>query len=291
MKRVLLVGVVDSSIQNILNELQLHFQVQISAPVYHNVNGMVRITTPDMVVIYQSRLDDIPPEIVTKLGSDFPNLPIMIVCATEEYGFFKPYCETGQFHFLFKPFTKTKLSMKCKQIFGEDVCVVDSGEGTEDAFLNKLSKMVGDETIMDSSQDEKSEEKKGTKLARILAIDDSPLILRSFKVMLEEQFEIRLAFSGEKGLWMIHDFDPDIIFLDYEMPKMNGVELFRHLKRIVNMREVPVVFLTGIAEKEKIIQVLAEHPAGYLLKPVDKNKLLDTIERILHVKVERDEEE
>lgn len=96
--------------------------------------------------------------------------------------------------------------------------------------------------------------------------------------MLEKRYEIRLSFSGDKALEMIPVFRPDIIFLDYEMPGLNGMTVFMIMKKNPKTADIPVIFLTGVAEKERILQVLKHHPAGYLLKPLDETKLIEAIE-------------
>lgn len=73
----------------------------------------------------------------------------------------------------------------------------------------------------------------------------------------------------------------NLIILDYEMSVVNGADVFKHLKGIKNAHDTPVVFLTGVADTGRIMEVMALQPAGYLLKPVDMEKLRETIQKIL----------
>ncbi len=82
--------------------------------------------------------------------------------------------------------------------------------------------------------------------------------------------------SGMKRVLVV-----DVILLDYEMPGMDGKETFERILADKEMCNIPVIFLTGVAVKEHISAVLKLKPAGYLLKPADKEKLIATIESVV----------
>ena len=69
----------------------------------------------------------------------------------------------------------------------------------------------------------------------------------------------------------------DLVILDYEMPIETGAEVFRRIKRNPKISHIPVCFLTGISEREKIMEVMALKPHGYLLKPIDMDMLSATV--------------
>lgn len=75
---------------------------------------------------------------------------------------------------------------------------------------------------------------------------------------------------------------PDLIFLDYEMPVEKGPEVFRKIKKLESAKDIPVVFLTGVADREKITEVLSLKPNGYLLKPINMERVNDTIKSLLN---------
>lgn len=95
--------------------------------------------------------------------------------------------------------------------------------------------------------------------------------------------KVFLATSGEQALKCIPKESPDLILLDYEMPEMNGKEVFEKIKADAYSKEIPVIFLTGVADKEHIYAVLQLNPAGYFLKPPNRSKLLEAIEGILSI--------
>lgn len=126
---------------------------------------------------------------------------------------------------------------------------------------------------------------------KILVVDDTSMTLRNIKSILDRKYEVFLATSGPQGLRFIHEKEPDLVLLDYQMPEMSGKEVFETMQADENMKDIPVVFLTGVDDKKTIMSVLQLKPAGYLLKPVDENKLLDTLEQILEPAGETDESE
>ena len=74
---------------------------------------------------------------------------------------------------------------------------------------------------------------------------------------------------------------PDLILLDYDMPGWNGKVTFEKIREIPEYVDIPIVFLTGMADKEHITAVLHLNPAGYILKPISSDKLLSTIESVI----------
>ena len=112
----------------------------------------------------------------------------------------------------------------------------------------------------------------------IMVIDDNAMTLRSMKGLLEDEFNVIIANSGPKAFKMMERQLPDLILLDYEMPEMDGRAVMQKLRMDENLFHIPVIFLTGVNDREHISAALALRPAGYLLKPVAKARLLATIE-------------
>ena len=115
---------------------------------------------------------------------------------------------------------------------------------------------------------------------RILIIDDSTVMLKSIKAHLEDEYEVATAISGKVALKFLEKKKVDLILLDYEMPEWDGKKTLQEIRNDEEIKDIPVVFLTGVADKEHIAAVLGLRPEGYLLKPVDPAKLIDTIEKV-----------
>ena len=117
--------------------------------------------------------------------------------------------------------------------------------------------------------------------ATILIVDDNAMTLRSMKSILEDEYNIILANSGEKAFKQISRCTPHLILLDYAMPGMTGPDVMRRLKDNPMTASIPVIFLSGVNDKDQIKSALALEPYGYLLKPVSKAKLTSTISEVL----------
>ena len=113
--------------------------------------------------------------------------------------------------------------------------------------------------------------------SKVMVVDDDAGTLRNIKSLLEDMYDVVLANSGRKALEIIAIENPDIILLDYEMPLMKGPETMRHIREKRGFENIPIVFLTGVNDRAQITSALAMKPAGYLLKPVNKDKLLNTV--------------
>ena len=101
------------------------------------------------------------------------------------------------------------------------------------------------------------------------------------KAMLEKTYDVSVATSGKMAITQAKKKRPDLILLDYEMPEMNGKQVLQKLRDQEEYADIPVVFLTSMDTREIVIQLLALQPAGYILKPVDSQMLVERIEDII----------
>lgn len=115
----------------------------------------------------------------------------------------------------------------------------------------------------------------------VLIIDDDAGMLKLIKSHLHENYDVATAISGKIAHKFLETKKTDLILLDYEMPVENGLEVLTKIRSNPELASIPVLFLTGINDKEKIQQAMMLKPQGYLLKPIDKDKLLGTIEMFI----------
>ena len=118
-------------------------------------------------------------------------------------------------------------------------------------------------------------------MKRILIVDDSPMNLRGIKSMIDKEYETLVALSGAQALQTLKNEPVDLILMDYEMPEMNGTETVDKIRSIEDTKDIPVIFLTGMNKMEYVSSALKLNPKGYLLKPVQKERLLSTIGEVL----------
>ncbi len=113
--------------------------------------------------------------------------------------------------------------------------------------------------------------------ANILVIDDDKNILRLIKSACSEFFNITTMLNADLIDKYFESKTVDLILLDYEMPGENGPQVFQRLRKIPNAARVPIVFLTGVSDRQKIQEVLSLKPQGYVLKPINMEKLFASI--------------
>ncbi len=126
---------------------------------------------------------------------------------------------------------------------------------------------------------------------KVLVVDDDPDVRLFTQTVLEENgYTPVLAKNGEEGEAAVRKDKPDLIVLDVLMPKESGIRLYRNMKTDKKFKNIPIVMLSGIAEKSflRSQKVLTEFggdpvpdPEAYLEKPVDGEVLADTIKKIL----------
>ncbi len=111
----------------------------------------------------------------------------------------------------------------------------------------------------------------------ILVVDDNAMMLKMLKEHLHDKYDVATAASGRVALKFLERKTTDLILLDYEMPEESGPVVLEKLRASEQTKDIPVIFLTGVTDTKKIKEALSMKPQNYLLKPVDREKLLDTI--------------
>ncbi len=107
---------------------------------------------------------------------------------------------------------------------------------------------------------------------RILLIDDEPAQIISLKSFLKRRdYTVLTANSGTEGLQIVKEGNIDLIFTDFRMPDMTGLEVVKAVKAF--NPEIPVVVITAFSQTEDAVQVMKEGAYDYLSKPVDLDEL------------------
>lgn len=117
---------------------------------------------------------------------------------------------------------------------------------------------------------------------RVLLVDDDPVIVRLLQVNFRlEGFEIESASSGEAALQRIAESLPDVIVLDVMMPGIDGWAVYAKIKQDPVAKDVPVVFLSALAQDEDLRHGYALGVDEYVTKPFDPAQLLEIVRRTL----------
>lgn len=111
-----------------------------------------------------------------------------------------------------------------------------------------------------------------------LIVDDEPLAREKIRRLLRSEPDVEIvgeAVSGEEAARLIENLKPDLVFLDIQMPEMNGFEV---LKTVKNERMPVVIFVT--AYDKYAIKAFEVHALDYLLKPFDRERLQTAVRRV-----------
>ena len=111
-----------------------------------------------------------------------------------------------------------------------------------------------------------------------LVVDDSPETLRLLTDALDGAgMTVMVALDGAAAMRIVDQITPDIVLLDAVMPGMDGFETCRRLKRDAGVANVPVIFMTGLAETEHIVRGLEAGGVDYVTKPIVIEEMLARI--------------
>lgn len=117
---------------------------------------------------------------------------------------------------------------------------------------------------------------------KILVVDDDSDAMEFLaKGLLRNGYEVVSACDGEEALVKIKTDDPDVILLDLVMPKLNGVEVLREVRRKFNDKWRPVIIVSAKTELESFKQCYGLDADHYLTKPCNMDNILRGIETMI----------
>jgi class 3 adenylate cyclase/CheY-like chemotaxis protein len=124
-----------------------------------------------------------------------------------------------------------------------------------------------------------------TASARILVVDDDPASRRLLEVRLRSLAgHLRVARDGQEALQVVDAFRPDVILLDYMMPKVSGIEVIRRLKEDERFKSIPVILITARGSQQDKVTGLNAGADDYVVKPFEPFELLARVRSMLRIK-------
>jgi CheY-like chemotaxis protein len=121
---------------------------------------------------------------------------------------------------------------------------------------------------------------------KILIADDESIVIDALKFIIENNFPekcvIECANTGRKVIETAEYFRPDIVFMDIQMPEMNGLDATRAIRSLENpwAASIPIVAMTADAFSENVTECLDAGMNGHIAKPVDIKLVIKEIRRI-----------
>jgi two-component system chemotaxis response regulator CheY len=120
-------------------------------------------------------------------------------------------------------------------------------------------------------------------MKKIFLVDDSSTILLSIGAILTKAgYEFEKAPSADEGLKLLNGgLKPDLLITDLNMPGMNGIEFIKEVRKLPNLRFMPILFLTTESQQSKRDEAKAAGASGWLVKPVNAEQLIGTIKLVI----------
>ena len=110
----------------------------------------------------------------------------------------------------------------------------------------------------------------------VLVVDDEQDVRDYLRALLQDNgYAVRTARDGAEGMTQVQAQRPDVILLDLQMPEETGTGLYRKLRDLKGLRDIPVIIISGLAGRN----VAVSRSVPVLDKPIDEQAVLDEVER------------
>jgi DNA-binding NtrC family response regulator len=287
MKRILFVADFNDTAHCIQEAMLSRYQVQLcSMKNAEDVSHMIRMFRPDMVVVFISCYQNISSKLFYILTIVHAAIPIITIGKKEDTMQYEMLYSKTQYTHLYRPI-KNRDIMKCiadrlhitedENAEHKDISDISNYIENEDKIKNKTD--IWDEAELDNEAD-------ADKRKHILLVDNDDEIYNNMKSIIGDRYRVSVAGTELQAMRMLEKDRPDMMFLSYEMPLCEGRIMLEMIRSDEELRKLPVVFLTKIAEKRNIASIIRLKPAGCILKPLDKEIVTRIIEKCMDAKLE-----
>ena len=282
--KVLVMGKNDSAIDVFFKQMDGNFTVLSSSTRYEDIVGHIDYFAPDVLVycLFDEPRDSIVRMISISSRLMRSNIPCVILGSKEDCDMFEKIAVNVASLVLYRPLSAKNIQAKIQE-FMEKRSKPAKGD-KKDAFAEMLGLDSPALPGFDFSPELGSQSGSGNPVRdkkHILVVDDNAMMLKVIKEYLHDKYDVGTAVSGKVALRFLESKTTDLILLDYDMPQENGPAVLEKLRASDATKDIPVIFLTGVTESKKIKEALVLKPQGYLLKPVNREKLLAEIEKFI----------
>lgn len=115
---------------------------------------------------------------------------------------------------------------------------------------------------------------------RILAVDDTAVVLTRILYTLRDTYDVVTVNSGVRALKYLKEQKPDLILLDIRMSPMDGIETLQSIRTIEEHKNIPVIMLTGVEDKDIVVKSAKLGICDYIRKPFSSEELHKRILRV-----------
>ena len=260
--KILICGKQNIIIDDFFNHLSDDFDLLTTSFRYEDIVKHVNLFHPDVFILCLNGESKDDLNVMNELKRIFTRESIFVFIAGS-----REDCD----------FFRSTVVYMAEESFEKPISVANIRNRINDYMDEKKKKAIEEEKL----QAELDKVKEQDRRKHVLVIDDDPIMLKVVKEHLHENYDVATAISGKIAYKFLESKKTDIILLDYEMPGEDGPDVLINLRKNEELANTPIVFLTGVSDKDKITAALSLKPQGYLLKPIDKDKLIGTIEKFI----------
>lgn len=293
--KILLMGKGKAAMDDFFIHLDDDFEVQTSSERAKDIMCHIKYFKPDALVfcLYEETKEIINMVESLKNKLNYYKIPLIIIGNQEECDDFERDTSHMSKLVLVKPISVRNIRdqiisfldnwkiMSEADMVKPEYALEENGlfEREQDRILKEFAESAQNGMEPNATESEVIPEVKEKK--HILVVDDDPMMLKLIKEHLKDSYQVATAINGSLALKFLENKKTDLIILDYEMPVENGAQVLEKIRSNKATASFPVIFLTGINDREKIKKVMDLKPQGYLLKPIDSQKLLSIIEKTI----------
>ncbi len=116
---------------------------------------------------------------------------------------------------------------------------------------------------------------------KVLAVDDNSISLAAIEQELKDDYEVIPINSGMRALQYLKKEIPDLILMDIQMEEKDGIETLKEIRDMEECKDIPVIMLTSMRDKETVFESAKLKVEDYVIKPFNKLDLHERVDRIL----------
>lgn len=296
--KLLLTGNNDAAIDDFFMQMSNSFEMVTTSTRFNDISNHISFFRPDAFVYCMNNetRDDLSQIANLRFRLSSSKIPLVIFGLKEDCDEFEQIGPNAAALTLHRPISLTIIQSKITDLlkdrrFASAIDGDDEGIPTRRKASSAQESVARDSGLNDTVAEAKalfaqlealqSGQEVPSQRKHILVVDDNAMMLKMIKEHLHDQYDVATAASGRVALKFLERKKTDLILLDYEMPDESGPAVLEKLRASEATKDIPVVFLTGVTDTKKIKEALALKPQSYLLKPVDREKLMDTITKTI----------
>lgn len=298
--KILFTGNGTAVIEDLMAHLPLTYQKKKCPPLELKLLQALEHYEPNVIVIglHRETRESLYPYTLLKGDRENDHIPMVIIGGEEDCELFRKNVFQKNMEIFVRPLNMGIFLKRLDELIEESHKYTEK-EQSKPGTRNKPEEKEKEKEKEKGPEKEKGQEKekepvtekqllaKIEKMNResgrktILVVDDDVRMLAVIKLYLEGMYDVAMVPSGKLALKYLEKKKADLVLLDYMMPNQDGPEVLREIRQSSPCPDIPVIFLTGVSEREKVVKGLEFHPAGYMLKPVESFTLLEKVTEVI----------